>query len=609
MSEMAKTLLFVALAVGSLFFAFFVGQSSDSIDFDEFIGLRLNEFEVDQAKRLKVVKFDAETASTHEFEIAEVDGLWTIPSKQGYPADANKRMAAAVNNVIDREILRIAAHSSSEHETLGVLNPESSKLSSKTTGAGTRVVISDVHDNVLSDMIIGKPVPDSKDQFHVRDTDKDLVYVVNLNPENLSTSFKDWIEGDLLKLNPLDLQLAEIHDYSTELRRVLTANGVGTQVLWDRRSEMTFEYDNSKSEWNAKRLQKFDPAQEKLVEFELTEDEELNKDALQELRNSLEDLLIVDVERKPAGLSADLQAGEGFLTNDDAVDSLREKGFAAVPLAEGAEPEILSSEGQLVCSMKDGIEYVLRFGNLKADSQETSAADASTQADGSETEAATAGSDIYRYLFVMARFNELLLASPELEEFPDLPEGVTEEDLKAAAEAAASAAQSQEPEADEAAPSDDASPAKVEEEEEEEGEEEEDTPEEDAPEEEVREEEVREVEGSEGSESQAAVTGKTEEAGASEPEDKIGPILAIREGIKQENERRQNEYQEKIAAGQKRVKELNERFGDWYYVIDNEVYKKIHLGSDQLIKKKEKEAAAETDSSAPAASSIPGLPQ
>jgi len=616
MSEMAKTLLFVALAVGSLFFAFFVGPSSDSIDFDEFIGLRLNEFEVDQAKRLEVVKFDAETAATHEFEIAEVDGLWTIPSKQGYPADANKRMAAAVNNVIDREILRIAAHSSSEHETLGVLNPESSKLNSKTTGAGTRVVISDVHDNVLSDMIIGKPVPDSEDQYHVRDTDKDLVYVVNLNPENLSTSFKDWIEGDLLKLNPLDLQLAEIHDYSTELRRVLTANGVGTQVLWDRRGEMTFEYDNSKSEWNAKRLQKFDPAQEKLVEFELTEDEELNKDALQELRDSLEGLLIVDVERKPAGLSADLQAGEDFLNNEDAVDSLRERGFAAVPLVEGAEPEILSSEGQLICSMKDGIEYVLRFGNLKADSQETSAADASAQADGSETEAATAGSDIYRYLFVMARFNELLLASPELEEFPDLPEGVTEEDLKAAAEAAASAAQSQDSEADDVAPSDDSSTAKEEEEEEEE----EDAPEEDVPEVEASEspastdsvsDSVSDATSDSASDAkpEEKTEDKAEEMSADEKEDRIGQILAIREGIKQENERHQNEYQEKIAAGQKRVKELNERFGDWYYVIDNEVYKKIHLGSDQLIKKKEKEAAAETDSSAPAASSIPGLPQ
>ena len=42
-----------------------------------------------------------------------------------------------------------------------------------------------------------------------------------------------------------------------------------------------------------------------------------------------------------------------------------------------------------------------------------------------------------------------------------------------------------------------------------------------------------------------------------------------------------------IAAGQEKVAELNERFGDWYFVISNDVYKKIHLGRDQVIKKKD----------------------
>ena len=607
MSEMVKTIVFIAAAAGSLLVAFVAAPGSKGIDVEEFIGLRLNEFEVEDAKRLKIVKFDRETASTHEFEIAEVEGLWTIPSKQGYPADANRRMAEAVNNVIDREILRIAARSASEHKTLGVLNPESSKLNSKSAGAGTRIVISDAADNVLSDMIIGKPVPESEDQYHVRDTDKDLVYVVNLNPENLSTSFKDWIEGDLLQLNPLDLQEVAIHDYSAEIRPVLTAGGIGKQVLWDRRGEFSLVYDKGESTWNAKGLQQFDVEKTKLVPFELAEDEELNKEALQEMRDSLEDLLIVDVVRKPAGLSADLQAGEGFLNNRDAIDDLGRKGFAAVPLEQGAEPEILSSEGQLVCAMSDGVEYVLRFGNLKADSQETGAADSPAETEEGGAEPADSGNDIYRYLFVMARFNGLLLASPELEGFPPLPEGITEEDLKAATEAAAASVETagteepEESEPDDTARSDGSSPEepKVEEEEEEE--------ESDAV---VASEETA----NEGGEATVEETvEETEEAteknATEEKEEQIGRILVTREGIRQENERRQDEYQEKLTASKKQVKELNERFGNWYYVIDNEVYKKIHLSKDQLIKKKEKEEeASDPANSNPAASGLPGLP-
>ena len=37
--------------------------------------------------------------------------------------------------------------------------------------------------------------------------------------------------------------------------------------------------------------------------------------------------------------------------------------------------------------------------------------------------------------------------------------------------------------------------------------------------------------------------------------------------------------------GKERVAELNDRFGDWYYVISDEVYKKIAIGRDELIER------------------------
>ncbi len=40
------------------------------------------------------------------------------------------------------------------------------------------------------------------------------------------------------------------------------------------------------------------------------------------------------------------------------------------------------------------------------------------------------------------------------------------------------------------------------------------------------------------------------------------------------------------------MKELNERFADWYFVISDGTYKKIHINRDQLIKKKADPAAA-----------------
>ena len=60
-----------------------------------------------------------------------------------------------------------------------------------------------------------------------------------------------------------------------------------------------------------------------------------------------------------------------------------------------------------------------------------------------------------------------------------------------------------------------------------------------------------------------------------------------RENIEHENKRKQDEYDTKVKEAQKKVKELNDRFADWYYVIPNDVYKKIHLSRNEIIKKPE----------------------
>ena len=49
------------------------------------------------------------------------------------------------------------------------------------------------------------------------------------------------------------------------------------------------------------------------------------------------------------------------------------------------------------------------------------------------------------------------------------------------------------------------------------------------------------------------------------------------ERIDQENQRKLDEYDQKLQDGRDKVKELNDRFADWYYVISDSVYEKIRL--------------------------------
>ncbi len=543
MTEMAKTLTFLAAAAVALMAAFVVGPREDDFDVQQNVGRILNQFDVEEAKRMKIVTFDQETASMREFEVAEQDGLWTIPSKQDYPADAIRQMGAAATCMIDRKVLRIAAESAAQHAELGVVDPTAPKLDTKATGVGTRVFISNNSGSSLVNMIIGKQVPDTEQQYYVRNTDQDVVYVVNLEPENLSTQFEDWIEKDLLQLNTFDIRHLHVKDYSIEMRRVLTPNGRQMQVGWDRRGEFRLAYDDTESIWLAEQLQEFNTDKEELVDFSLGENQELNDEALSELRSGLDDLTIVDVERKPSGLSADLKAGGDFLKDIEAADSLINRGFAPISPNEGEDLDILSSEGEIVCTLRDGVEYVLRFGNLQMDSD----APVENGATGASEENPDAG--IHRYLFVMARFNETMIEKPELAELPELPED------------------SEEPAASEG------NPAEEQQEDEPAGTEEADT--------------------------------KAEDAEDSTEPTELEKLIAERKSIEADNQRHLDEYQEQLKSGRQRVQELNERFGDWYYVIDNSVYQLIHLGRDDLIKAK---SVADEDGNDSPAGGLPGLP-
>ncbi|QEG37149.1 DUF4340 domain-containing protein [Bythopirellula goksoeyrii] len=585
MSEMAKTLAFVAAAALALMAAFVVAPRENTFDVESLVGQRLNEFDIDAPKRLKIVKFNPETASTNEFEVAEENGLWTIPSKQGYPADAAKQMAEAATCLIDREVLRVAASSASQHADLGVVDPTSSNLDSQDEGVGIRVTMSDNNNDNLTDMIVGKPVKDAEGQYYVRRTNQDVVYVVTLDPEKLSTNFQDWIEDDLLKINSFDIRKVAIKDYSAEMMITLA----GIQMDWDRRAEMTLTYDADTSEWQAESLQEFDKDGKKYIDFTIADDEELNQEALKDLADGLDDLLLVDVERKPAGLSADLKAGDDFMKDNAAATSLMARGFAPVAIGPNKQSDILSSEGEVTASLQDGVEYVLRFGNLQMDTETGETKPVET-----EEGAAPSGDNIHRYLFVMARFNENMIEKPELEELPALPEDSKEdadtesgEDASAAEEPASDESASDDSEAEE---SDEAS-----------------TDTETPPTDEATPEDESNAEDSEDADENADAESDETDSEETSKDEELADIIEKRKSIEEENQRRLDEYQAKIKEGKERVAELNERFGDWYYVISNDVYQKIHLGLDKLVKKKE--AEGETGEAASAADEgVPGLP-
>jgi len=518
-----------------------------------------------KAASLEILSFDEDTATLSPFKVVKSGGVWVLPSHQNYPADAKEQLAAAATELVDRSILDVVSTSPGDHELYGVKEPDADKVAVGETGVGRLVEIRDASGNKLARLVIGKEfkrpsaaagAAAGRALRFVRKAGQDPVYLVELDTSKFTTKFDDWIEKDLLKLSPWDVTQLTIDDstasFEFDPRR-------GPSVSRDRKSLLDLAYDDKDAKWTLLELTDFGK-DGKPEPKQLAAGEELAPAALNELRNSLGDLKIVDVARKPAGLSADLKADSKFTGDEEAVLSLAQRGF--FPIASG---EILSSSGETIAGMKDGVEYLLRFGNPTrvAGGDAEAAGEAKSDEESAAAGKADGGGTSGRYLFVLARFNEDLLTKPELKPLPDLPEGTA-----TPAGDGATVPESPTPESPQ-----DTEPAAADE-----REKAADEPNEDAP-------------------AAPAAEAADALAKADEAEAKAQAAVEERRTVERENRLAQEAYDDKVKAARKRVQDLNGRFADWYFVVSDAEYAKVRLGRDDVIQAK---AAAE----APAAPAV-----
>src|SRR3972149_4595299 len=130
MNENAKRITFVVIGLLAIVVGLATRPSSAEVDEESLVGVDLTKkFDSpDGAKKLRIVRFNEDPATLREFEVAEQDGLWSIPSKDGYPADAARQMSEAATSLMDRKILEVVSKNAGDHEQFGVIDPLSPKL-------------------------------------------------------------------------------------------------------------------------------------------------------------------------------------------------------------------------------------------------------------------------------------------------------------------------------------------------------------------------------------------------------------------------------------------------------------------------------------------------
>jgi hypothetical protein len=648
------------------------------------------------ANNLRVVSFNADQGEITRFEVAKdaTSGVWSLPSRNNYPADASEQMQKAANALVGLKVLDIQTENKEDHAKLGVVEPKPETLQVGDEGVGRLVAIRGDKNVSLANLIIGNAKGADGKQRYVRIPGQDPVYVVNLDDTVFSSRFDDWIEKDLLQLSSIDIKTIALQSYNAALEPT-------GAVALNKGYDATLTVDDTNT-WQVKALNVYD-GQQQAQPRTLAEGEKLSVTRLNQLKNSLDELKIADVASKPKGMTESLKAEKELATDNEAVRSLATRGF--FPLSSG---DVISANGELDVTLKDGVQYVLRFGNVEGLSEEEKPKEGEEKKEGEEPKASSAGAN--RYLLITAQVDESSFPPPELKEVPKTVEELEAMDKAAAEKAAADnpapAADgvipepasptettppadkpaddkpaddkpaddkpaddkpaddkpaddkpaddkpAEEPKVDAEKPADatdgkqegegtscgddpaseekpaddkpaDDKPAddKPAEDKPADDKPAEDKPAEDKPAEDKPAEdkpagdkpagdkpaEDKPAEDKPASEEPAAPSAPSPET----PEEKAERLEIVQEQITKENQRLMDERKEKIEAARRRVRDLNGRFAQWYYVIPESTYRNLQLTLDDLIEKPAAPGAGANSPGGPTPAptfQIPGIP-
>ncbi|MEZ6187140.1 MAG: DUF4340 domain-containing protein [Planctomycetota bacterium] len=328
MNETLKTLAFVAVAGGLVAAAVHTRDTTPSTP--EVFSLQgqpfFPEFEDwSRATSLEVYDFDATKNEPQAFKVEFKDGVWRIPSKNDYPADAKDQLSSIAGEFAKLERGQLRSRQGEggaeqswvqTQEDCGVIDPRA-PLELPTQGRGRRIVLRDRNDAVLADLIVGAEVEDAYGKRFVRRADEKQIYTATLDMQ-LSTTFADWIETDLLQLDTAAISSITVRRYTVDEEQIRLG-----RIYLDEEDTIVLG-QTGVGQWTVDGMR---------------EDQQASMAAVDSMTDTLGELTIKDVL-------------------PFSVDELFRVGI--FPTQDG----VFSNEGELRVDLNTGVRYNLRFGEV-----------------------------------------------------------------------------------------------------------------------------------------------------------------------------------------------------------------------------------------------------
>ncbi|MCK6473731.1 MAG: FKBP-type peptidyl-prolyl cis-trans isomerase [Planctomycetes bacterium] len=300
-------------------------QSDEETLQGQLLTYKHQEVKPEEIAFLQVATWNEESESPQVFIVHQKDGKWLIQSHHDYPADGKDRIGRTAGDVLNVRAGPRVTGGSSEHEKLGVVDPTDKNADAK-KGRGKRVTLKSAGGTALVDLIVGDKA-ESGDVYYVRLPGDNSVYTAEVKPD-ISTKFQDWVEPDPLKVRRGDVRKMVIRDYSID----------ETKGTVEQRSETELAKGKDDKKWSS-------PAtpEGKAVDEDVT------------------DSMLSDI----AGMRL-----AGVRPFDPRW--LQPRGF----FIDAKQGRIYGNEGSLEVYTKDGLFYMLYFGEIALGDEADQSADA-----------------------------------------------------------------------------------------------------------------------------------------------------------------------------------------------------------------------------------------
>jgi len=287
-----------------------------------------------QARSIEVIDYNEAEATARPLKAELRKGKWVLSSHYDYPAEAKDRIARTAAALVDLRKDVVVSDRFEDHGKYFVIDPLDSKVTSL-TGRGKRVTLRDQAGAVIADLVLGEQDKLRKGYRYVRIPGEKRVYSVKTDADP-SARFEDWIEGNLLRIAPAQIQRIVVLNYSLGDQE----GGPGSI----QRALLT----RAGNEWKQEGATPLTQAR------------------IQAMVAALCSLRPTGVRPKPKDLADQLRGDQGLEMTLDTVMSLRQRGFLITP-----DGHLLASEGELIVDLGDKKTINLRFGDVASSAGDT----------------------------------------------------------------------------------------------------------------------------------------------------------------------------------------------------------------------------------------------